>query len=139
MRVSARDLAPAFADQAAQLDILERADGARIVPEHFLRSWDPITVFFQSDVGPQGGGAADAPERFAEMTPIFPALQWLGPRALQFRPADPWKPLQSVEIEAAGIGGGAGARTSLLPLLPARPRRIQRTEPSRSPISIISC
>ena len=55
-------LAPALADEAPQLDILQRADGARIVPEHFLRSWDPVTVFFRSDVGPQTGGPEDAPE-----------------------------------------------------------------------------
>ncbi len=92
--------------------MLQRADGARIVPEHFLRSWDPVTVFFQSDVGPQGGGPEDAPERFVKMTPeVAGAWQWLGARALQFRPADPWKPLRGVEIEAIGAASGAdGAR-----------------------------
>jgi uncharacterized protein YfaS (alpha-2-macroglobulin family) len=108
---------PSFAETAPQLDILQRADGARIVPEHFLRSWDPVTVFFESDTGPQSGGPEDAPERFVKMTPqVAGAWQWLGARALQFRPADPWKPLQAVEIEAAG---GAPAHARLLPLLPA--------------------
>ncbi len=110
-------VAPTFAETAPQLDILQRADGARIVPEHFLRSWDPVTVFFESDAGPQSGGPEDAPERFVKMTPqVAGAWQWLGARALQFRPADPWKPLQAVEIEAAG---GAPAHARLLPLLPA--------------------
>ncbi len=113
-------LAPAFAETPPQLDILQRADGARIVPEHFLRSWDPVTVFFESDAGPQSGGPEDAPERFVKMTPqVAGAWQWLGARALQFRPADPWKPLQSIDIEAASVVGGAPARAHLLPLLPA--------------------
>src|SRR5262249_42864257 len=38
--------------------------------------------------------------------------QWLGPRALQFRPADAWKPLQSVAIRAEGLNA------RLIPLLP---------------------
>ena len=112
-------LAPVLADEAPQLDMLQRADGARIVPEHFLRSWDPVTVFFQSDAGPQGGGPEDAPERFVKMTPeVAGAWQWLGARALQFRPADPWKPLRGVEIEAIGAASGAAAHARLLPLLP---------------------
>ena len=117
---AAPGLAPALAEEAPQLDMLQRADGARIVPEHFLRSWDPVTVFFQSDVGPQTGGPEDSAERFVKMTPeVAGAWQWLGARALQFRPADPWKPLQGVEIEAIGAAGGAPAHARLLPLLPA--------------------
>ena len=109
----------AVADPAPQLDMLQRADGARIVPERFLRSWDPVTVFFESDAGPQGGGPEDAPERFVAMSPQVPgAWQWLGARALQFRPADPWRPLQAIEIDARGAAGGAPARARLLPLLP---------------------
>ena len=30
-------------------DKLVRADGARIVPDRFLRAWDPITIFFDAD------------------------------------------------------------------------------------------
>lgn len=108
--------APALAE-APRLDILQRADGARIVPEHFLRSWDPVTLFFESDVGPKDGGPEDAPEHFVKMTPNLPgAWQWLGPRALQFRPSDAWRPLQPVEIEVARSAAAFHAR--LIPLLP---------------------
>ena len=94
-------------------DRLQRADGARVVPERFLRSWDPVTLFFDRDIGPANGGPEDAPERTVTLTPVAPgAWQWLGPRALQFRPAEAWKPLQPVEIAADGV------RTRLLPLLP---------------------
>jgi hypothetical protein len=33
-----------------------RPEGAIVVPEKFLRRWDPITVFFDTDTGPGGGG-----------------------------------------------------------------------------------
>src|SRR3954452_13694114 len=98
---------------AGQLDRLQRADGAKIVPERFLRSWDPVTLFFDRDRGPQAGGPEDAPERFVTMKPAVPgAWQWLGPRALQFRPADAWKPLETIDIKADGLNA------QLTPLLP---------------------
>ena len=96
-----------------QLDHLQRADGAKIVPERFLRSWDPVTLFFDHDIGPANGGPEDDPAHLVKMTPQMPgAWQWLGPRALQFRPADAWTPLTPVEIEAEGV------KTRLVPLLP---------------------
>ena len=98
---------------SGQLDRLQRADGAKIVPERFLRSWDPVTLFFDRDLGPHNGGPEDAPERLVTMRPaVAGALQWLGPRTLQFRPADAWKPLQNVDIKAEG------ATARLIPLLP---------------------
>ncbi len=111
-------LAPApTSAEPAELDLLQRTDGARIVPEHFLRSWDPVTHFFDSDLGPRDGGPEDAPQRFVKMTPeAAGAWRWLGPRALQFRPAAAWRPLQPVEIETAQ---GASAHARLIPLLPA--------------------
>src|SRR4051794_30101171 len=64
---------------AGQLDLLQRADGTKVVPERFLRSWDPVTLFFDRDLGPQAGGPEDAPERFVSMNPALPgAWQWLG-------------------------------------------------------------
>lgn len=95
------------------LDQLQRADGAKIVPDRFLRSWDPVTLFFERDVGPALGGPEDHPERLVTLKPqTAGAWQWLGARALQFRPADPWKPLTPVEIDFSG------ATTRLTPLLP---------------------
>ncbi len=100
--------------RAENFDQVQRVDGARVVPEKFLRDWDPITVFFESDAGPKNGGPADAHEKFATLSPE-PAgeWRWLGPRALQFRPAEPWAPLQRVTVKS---GGG---ETRLLSLLPA--------------------
>ncbi len=96
-----------------QLDRLQRADGTRVVPDHFLRRWDPVTVLFPAATGPAAGGAEDAPERFATLSPPKPgAWTWLTPTTLQFRPTDPWEPLRR---ETVTVGGAA---TTLVPLLP---------------------
>jgi len=97
----------------APLDQVQRVDGALVVPDHFLRRWDPVTVFFPADTGPSQAGAEDHPERFVTLTPAQPgAWRWLGARVLQFRPAEPWTPLRRVSI-AAGDRSAA-----LVPLLP---------------------
>ena len=41
--------APASSASELPTDRLARADGARVVPDRFLRAWDPITVFFDTD------------------------------------------------------------------------------------------
>src|ERR1700687_5552401 len=103
----------ADAQAPVAFDKLQRADGAKVVPEKFLRSWDPVTLFFDRAIGPANGGPEDAPQRYVTMRPASAgAWQWLGPRALQFRPAEPWRPLQNIEIKGAGIDA------HLLPLLP---------------------
>ena len=94
-------------------DRAHRADGARVAPDRFLRAYDPVTVFFSSDAGPKAGGAEDTPQKYVKMTPQ-PAgeWRWLGPRALQFRPADAWKPLSRVDVKLGA------AETKLVALLP---------------------
>jgi uncharacterized protein YfaS (alpha-2-macroglobulin family) len=70
------------------------ATGTVVVPDHFLRRWDPVTVFFARDVGPTAGGPEDHPERLITLTPDHPgAFTWIDARTLQFRPAEPWPPL----------------------------------------------
>ncbi len=71
------------------------ATGTVVVPDRFLRRWDPVTVFFARDVGPAKGGPEDRPERFVTANPPHPgAFTWLDARTLQFRPAEPWPPLE---------------------------------------------
>jgi len=95
-------------------DKLARADGARVVPDRFLRAWDPVTIFFDSDAGPAAGGPEDKPDRVVTMTPKTAGeWRWIGARALQFRPADPWKALQRIELKTKD------ARAKLVALLPA--------------------
>lgn len=65
-----------------------------IVPDQFLRSWDPITFFFAEDLGPGSGAPETNPSRYVTATPSHPgAYTWLNARTLQFRPAEPWPPL----------------------------------------------
>ncbi|KIM00344.1 Large extracellular alpha-helical protein [Paramagnetospirillum magnetotacticum MS-1] len=75
-------------------DQLRRPGGAQVVPEHFLRSWDPVTVFFDADTGPAKGGAEDHPERVVTLDPPHPgAFTWMDSRTLQFRPTVAWPPM----------------------------------------------
>jgi uncharacterized protein YfaS (alpha-2-macroglobulin family) len=68
--------------------------GTVIVPDHFLRRWDPVTIFFDRDLGPPAGGAEDDAARHVTVKPAHPgAYEWLDARTLQFRPADPWPSL----------------------------------------------
>ncbi len=99
--------------QPASYDRLQRADGSVIVPDRFLRSWDPVTVLLDRDAGPAQGGPEDHPERWATLAPSHPgAWTWIGPRTLQFRPATPWEPLLRETVTAAG------QTRRLVPLLP---------------------
>ena len=103
----------ALAQVPPQLDHLQRADGTRVVPDHFLRSWDPVTLLFPTATGPAAGGPEDHPERFATLSPAKDgAWTWLTPTTLQFRPTEPWQPLRR---ETVTLGGAA---TTLVPLLP---------------------
>ena len=108
--------APGAAQVPPVLDRLHRADGAQVLPDRFLRRWDPVTVLFDHDAGPARGGPEDAPDRVVTLSPAKPgAWTWLGPRTLQFRPAEPWEPLRR---ETVTLNGQESSRaTVLVPLL----------------------
>jgi uncharacterized protein YfaS (alpha-2-macroglobulin family) len=74
--------------------------GTVVVPDHFLRRWDPLTIFFERDIVPAVTGQLELePERFAALEPAHPgAWEWLTPRTLQFRPADPWPALTEFRL-----------------------------------------
>jgi uncharacterized protein YfaS (alpha-2-macroglobulin family) len=85
---------PGFAAGTDAQQTVKPPAGASIVPDKFLRRWDPVTIFFDHDVGPAHGGPEHAPERLVTVTPpVVGAFAWLGPRTLQFRPAEPWPAL----------------------------------------------
>jgi uncharacterized protein YfaS (alpha-2-macroglobulin family) len=92
-----------------------RPAGAVVVPEKFLRRWDPITVFFDADIGPANGGAEDHPEKFFSLQPGHPgAATWINARTLQFKPAEPWPPLTRFTLQV-------GSHTASLPTLMSAP------------------
>ncbi len=83
------------------------SDKTEILPERFLRGYDPVTVYFVANVGPAGAGGshapADDPSRLARMKPAWPgAWTWLDRKTLQFRPAEPWPALSRFAVEADG-------------------------------------
>ena len=62
--------------------------GPVVVPDRFLRRWDPVTIFFTQDPrGEKAGkpGPEDHPEHFVKMAPAHPgAWTWVDARSLQF-------------------------------------------------------
>jgi uncharacterized protein YfaS (alpha-2-macroglobulin family) len=77
--------------------------GVAVVPDRFLRRWDPVTFFFDRAVGPEKPGGEDRPGRLVTMSPAQPgAYTWLDARTLQFRPADPWPALARVTFKVGG-------------------------------------
>lgn len=89
--------------------------GTVVVPDRFLRRWDPVTIFFDRDLGPAGGGPEDHPQRYATLIPAHPgAYAWLDAHTLQFRPVEPWPPLARFEWRA-------GERSVILHTLMAAP------------------
>jgi len=74
-----------------------------VVPDRFLRRWDPVTVFFNSARGKRAGEAEDNPGKYLSVEPAHPgAYTWLDEKTLQFRPAEPWPPLSKYEWQIEG-------------------------------------
>ncbi|BCE02158.1 alpha-2-macroglobulin family protein [Marinicellulosiphila megalodicopiae] len=70
-------------------------DQAHIIPEQFVRRWDPVTLFFKSSVGKTAGTEERQPEKWVEMSPYHPGVYtWLNDTTLQFKPIEPWPALR---------------------------------------------
>ena len=79
-------------------------DGVTVVPEIFLRSYDPVTVFFSQSVGPKDGGPADNPGKLLQIEPDHPGeYRWLDAKTLQFLPTVRWPALQHFTIAVNGV------------------------------------
>jgi uncharacterized protein YfaS (alpha-2-macroglobulin family) len=77
--------------------------GTVVIPDRFLRRWDPVTVFYDKDTGPARPGPEDDPDRFVKVSPAHPGeFRWLDARTLQFRPAEPWPSLARFTVTAGG-------------------------------------
>lgn len=96
-------LAMAASVSAMAADTLRRPTGAVLVPERFLRSWDPVTFFFELEAGPAKGGPENHPEKLVTMIPAHPgAFTWLDARTLQFRPTIAWPPMGRFQFQVQG-------------------------------------
>ena len=102
---SAADRHAFSAEDRAPSQIVKQPAGAQIVPDKFLRRWDPVTIFFDRAVGPADGSPEHAPEKYITVTPAHPgAFTWLNARTLQFRPAEAWPALGRYEWKVGDKG-----------------------------------
>ncbi|MEO1082907.1 MAG: Ig-like domain-containing protein, partial [Acidobacteriota bacterium] len=86
--------------------------GTTVVPEDFLRRFDPITVFYDRPVGPAEGGPFVGDGEVFRLDPAHPGdVVWLDATTLQFRPVDPWPALGRFTVVAGE------ARRTLLTLM----------------------
>ena len=63
-------------------------EGATVVPEIFLRSYDPVTVFFPEESKPKADAPADDPGKLLQIERIIPASigGWMPKPYSSFRP-----------------------------------------------------
>jgi len=79
------------------------SDHTTVVPDTFLRGYDPITVFFASDRGPAEGGSIDQPGDLFRISPAHPGeYRWVDARTLQFLPTTSWPALQRFSLSIDG-------------------------------------
>lgn len=113
--LACQTLAPAAAAPPA------KPEGAVIVPEDFLRRWDPVTIFFDAARGPEGGGPEANPGEHVTVSPEHPgAYTWLDTHTLQFRPAEPWPAL--TEFTWRFDGDSHRLATLMAPAIETTPR-----------------
>jgi uncharacterized protein YfaS (alpha-2-macroglobulin family) len=87
---------------ACSMGLSAQAAGS-IVPDRFLRGYDPVTVFYDSPVGPSRGGPVDGSSEFLKVVPAVPGeYRWLDARTIQFLPAVQWPALKEFHIQARG-------------------------------------
>ncbi|MCP4334888.1 MAG: alpha-2-macroglobulin [Gammaproteobacteria bacterium] len=96
-------LVPVQAPAAELVDNTLQPRDTVLVPDTFLRSWDPVTIFFKDDRGAAAGLPEDNPERLIRVEPQHPgAYTWLNESTLQFRPAEAWPPLSRYRWQVDG-------------------------------------
>ena len=79
-------------------------EGVTVVPEIFLRGYDPITVFFPDTVAQQAEGRSDHPSELLEIMPEHPGeYRWLDGKTLQLLPTVRWPPLRRFTLTASGV------------------------------------
>jgi alpha-2-macroglobulin len=100
-------------------DVGQRANGSKILPESFLRGFDPVTVYYSDDQVAARANADDGASRM-KLVPSWPGQYfWVDRRTLQFRPAEPWPALARFQIEGGGtnkvLSTMMAAPTSMIP------------------------
>lgn len=81
----------------------QKPAGLSVMPEEFLRRWDPVTIFFAEAIGPAEGGPEDRPEKLVKISPDHPgAYTWVDAHTLIFKPAEPWPALARIQLTVRG-------------------------------------
>jgi hypothetical protein len=89
-----------------------KTQAERLLPERFLREYDPVTVFFAQDRGPRNGGPGDDASKLLAISPAHPGeYRWLDSKTLQFLPAEPWPALRAFTFKTPA---GSFTRSTLL-------------------------
>jgi uncharacterized protein YfaS (alpha-2-macroglobulin family) len=106
---------PAAFAQQAKASVSER-----LLPERFLREYDPVTVFFAQDRGPRDGGPGDDASSLLAISPAQSGeYRWLDAKTLQFLPAEPWPALRTFVFRTPS---GSFSRSTLMsPPISAQP------------------
>ena len=79
-------------------------EGVTVVPEIFLRSYDPVTIFFPEESRPSADEAADDPGELFQIEPDHPGeYQWLDGKTLQFFPTVRWPAMRRFTVTVNGV------------------------------------
>ena len=79
-------------------------EGVSVVPEIFLRGYDPVTVFFPEESRPNIDEPADDPGELLQIAPDHPGeYQWIDAKTLQFLPTVRWPAMRRFTITVNGV------------------------------------
>ncbi len=79
-------------------------EGVTVVPEIFLRSYDPVTIFFPEESRMSADELADDPGELLQIDPNHPGeYRWLDAKTLQFLPTIRWPALRRFTISVNGV------------------------------------
>ncbi len=75
-----------------------------VVPEIFLRGYDPVTIFFPEERRPNTDEPTDVPGELLQIEPDHPGeYRWLDARTLQFFPTIRWPAMRRFTITVSGV------------------------------------
>jgi alpha-2-macroglobulin len=81
-----------------------KGDEVMIMPVTYLREYDPVTVMFGKVMNPSGNGPLDKPDQYVTIKPPQPGeYRWIDQRTIEFKPAVPWKVMQSYTVRSMGV------------------------------------
>lgn len=77
--------------------------GVSIVPDRFLREYDPITFFFQREKAKNDMTVEEFAAKHISISPQHPGeFVWIDNKTLEFRPVIPWPPIESFKVSCEG-------------------------------------